>query len=250
MSDYIPVSLQSYEQDGMPPLQLIQDTTITRNIVWYLILIGMSLKMTSLVIQIRISNNGKHLMRRVWKSTFAFFPPISSQEKNGLDIEGRVVAIIWLETACAIGIFSLSVYSQRQLSWSPIFLRASPFTPLVNIMYAKAITGVIYIIGLLHHTNIYSILLECRCSRCCHSSNSNDVNQRKVLIDTSFLQFNGVLKFVDIVISVFLWYSIIVSSNFGGVNDPKEVQITSGLLKLFTVFSSIYGTMLALIVTW
>ena len=232
---------------------IIQEASITRIVVWYTTVAGIMLKIFSLIIHIRISGNGRSLLRRLWKKTYVFFPPISSQESEAVDLQGRVIGIIWLESICAFFTLSLAICVQMQLSWSPVFTTASPFTPLINFMYGKGITGILYVLGMLHHTDVLAVLSEFGCTRYCKKYKRFDSRGKelpKVLVDTPFLKFNGFLKFVDIVVSALLWISLIMSTGLGGLDQPKEVRVVLGAMIVLTSLSSLHGLMLALIVLW
>ena len=65
-----------------------------------------------------------------------FFAPItSSQKSEAVDLQGRVIGIIWLlESLRVLFTLSLAIYVQIQYPWSPVFITASTFTPLVNFI--------------------------------------------------------------------------------------------------------------------
>ena len=79
ISIYVPDSLNSNEDEMA--YKINQEAYIIRTIVWYITVVGIALKLVSLIIHIRISGNGRNLLRRLWKKTFVFFPPISYSPK-------------------------------------------------------------------------------------------------------------------------------------------------------------------------
>jgi hypothetical protein len=250
ISDYFPQRLDSI-QDEMA-FTVEQGEYVIREFAWYIIMIGIAFKIIPLFILIRISGNGRQLLHQLWKKTFVFFPPMSSHERDGVDLEGRVVAIIWLEALCALFTISLTIYVQMRLSWSPVFTTASPFTPLINIMYAKGITAILYVLGILHNANLFAVISEFGCMQSCYKQrlDSNGERLPRVFIDISFIKFNGFLKSVDLVVSVLLWISIVMSRGLGGLDQPKEVRVALGGIIILLSISSLYSYMLALIVLW
>lgn len=246
ISDYFPHPLRLNTDEFLYSVN--QKTSVVRSIIWYVTILGSFLRVMTLVAQLRKSTNGRNLVRRTWSRFFVFFPPISDFESEKVDLEGRVIAIIWFEALCALSIISLTIYAQMRLSWSPVFTKASPFTPLINILYAKGVTGLLYVIGVLHHTDTFAVLSEFGCQR--YASDERGETRPKVLIDPGFLQFNGFLKMLDTIVSVLVCISLAMSKSLGGLDQPKEVRVTFGAMIVLISLSSIYGLMLAFIVFW
>ncbi len=246
ISDYFPHPLKLNTDEF---LYLVNEkTSVVRSIIWYVTIIGSFLRVMTLVAQLRKSTNGRNLVRRTWSRCFVFFPPISDFESEKVDLEGRVIAIILFEALCALSIISLTIYAQMHLSWSPVFTKASPFTPLINILYAKGVTGLLYVIGVLHHTDAFAVLSESGCQR--YASDERDETRPKVLIDPGFLQFNGFLKLLDTIVSVLVCISLVMSKSLGGLDQPKEVRVTFGAMIVLISLSSLWCLMLAFIVLW
>lgn len=241
-----------------------QGESLTRIFTRYLTMVGIPFKVIPIFIQLNGSKNGKRLIHQLWKKMHAFFPPLPSSlaQENSLEVlQIRIIAIIWLEILCAIIIASLTIYAQVHLSWSPIFTTTTLFTPLVNILYCKVISGIIYVIGLVQNTDLFAVLSECGCFKSMHyqyhqddSSNNDGAYEEgrltKVLIDRPFLKFNGFLKIVDTIVSIIAWVSLFQSKQLGGLDQPKEVRLVLGFVILSLVLSSMYGFFLASVVVW
>jgi len=237
ISDYVPKSLDSNQDDFSFIVE--QETSLMRSIVWYLTIVGIALRFIMVVAIIRTSKHGHRLSKRVWKNIYVYFPPFSALETGNVDLEGRVFAIIWFESICAFLTIAITIYTHMYLNWSPIFTTALPLTPLVNMLYTKGITGLMYVIGILHHFASFSR------PPCLYK-----IRPTLSQIDASFIQFNGVLKIIDTIVSVLVWISLVMSKDVRRFDQPKEVRVTFGVIVILVSLSSIYGLMLALVVYW
>ena len=257
ISDYFPTSLDSMVDKDV--FRFVQGESLTRTIIWYTTILAMFCKVIPIFMTIKRSTKGKHLIRQIWSKTYAFFPPLSSSEMNWKALQERTIAIIWLEILCAITIVSLTIYAQVHLSWSPIFTSAATsLTPLINILFCKGISGMLFVLGLLQHTDLVAVFSECLCLKSIYvdyqnddgSEGDEDEEHTRVLIDKPFLRFNGFLKVVDMIISIIALISLIQSKQLGGYDQPKDVRLVLGLIMVSLVLSSIYGFFLASIVFW
>ena len=257
ISDYSPTPLDLMTNENM--FRFEQGESLTRTIIWYTTILVMLCKVIPIFITIKRSTKGKRLIRQIWSKTYAFFPPLSSSGMNLRTLQVRTIAIIWLEIICAITVVSLAIYAQLHLSWSPIFTSAATsLTPLINILYCKGISGMLFVLGLLQHTDLVALFSECGCRlksmyidyQDDDRSDDEEEERTKVLIDKPFLKFNGFLKVVDMIISIISWISLIQSKELGGYDQPKEVRLVLGLIMVSLILSSVYGFFLISIVFW
>jgi len=226
--------------------QFIYDTnqrsSLSRNIAWYLVIIGIVLKIVILVTLLRSSTIGSEILATTWKKVHVFFPPTSTKppENTKAVIESRIIAIVWVEFICSSCLLFLAFYSQMRLSWAPQFFTTSSFMTMPNVLYAKGISGIILVLGILRNSRFGCLPSS--------SSGSSNAHSSKVLVNRTFLRFNGTLKTINVAIGILVWIRISSAWSLGGGDIPKEVRIVLGGLTALMVLTDILCVILCLTV--
>ena len=245
ISDYYPVTLGVIEDQFIYNTQ--QSAIFSRNFAWYMIMMNIFLKTISLAILILDSKVGNQMINEAWDKLHLFFPPTSTKIPENLNVimESRIIAIGWVELISSLLIIILATYANLRLSWAPQFQSRPVLTTLPNILYLKGISGTLLVMALMRNCNKRAIF------GCLVSSSSKpdspSSHNRKVLIDRSFLRFNGTFKCFTTVIGICTWYSLLTVWSLGGGDIPKEVRIVLGMLATSMVLTDVLA--LALFVT-
>ncbi len=258
ISDYYPLTIVPNEEQFIYNTR--QTFLLSRSIAWYMILFGIVAKCITMVSLLWNSSNGRSILKNTWGIWNVFLPPITTAIPDEIErvIDSRVIAVVWLEIICCLSILLLTLYAQMRLSWAPQFTTSFLFTSMIQIMYAKSIGGFLYVLAILRSTTVSSL---CSALGCCHNIKEDEDDdspnsytqqgyRQKVLVDTSFIRFNGGVKALNLIIGIFLWISLISALKLGGGETPKEVVVVTGILAVTLIITDILCVILGLVIVW
>ncbi len=244
ISDYYPLSMRANNEDEMER-HFLQSPIATRNFTWYCVLFTSILKIMSFFDLALHSRSGKMLMKRLWSKTQYFIPPLFFQipvpTELVINLENRIIALTWLQFISSVTLFTLVIINHFKLRWSVHLNTAKFVLPLKLLMLVKSFTGFIFIISVLHDSYLPDVFAEFGCSiHCINFCRANrrtnlaiDVSRpTKLRVDKKMLRRNSGLKFIDLLVSVPLWQTLIWAHRLGGRYKPKEVRVFLGILSI------------------
>lgn len=237
-SDYYPLTLDS----NTDSFNYRSTKETLMSVSWYLVLIGSLFKLSSLITILFHSPNGRTIVQGIWNKLQVFLPPRRLSSVPG-DIESRVIAILWLELISSISFFLLAIYVQTQLSWAPHFSTPILFTSITNLIYLKALFGLLLVIAILRNTKLSLLCSELNC----FMGTSVDQHYHKVRIDKQFLCFNGGLKSLSSTIGGFLWVWLAFAVKLG---TNKEVCFVLGAMFITLSITDIISTLNGIVVVY
>jgi len=238
ISDYYPVpintnQLQSWYQNEYSTVRYVTRCLLVIVIVAKIVVLGLVL---------RSSTVGTQILSMAWSKVRVFFPVATTGGMTTKEIKdmlnARVLSLIWLELLGSMTMLILGVYAHARLPWAPQFLLAPTFASFSNLLYAKAASGVVLVAAILKNCTRPSV------------ASTNETPAIKILIDQSFLRFNGTLKFFETCLGILLWINLGYAWNLGGSNTPKEVKIVLICLSIAMVLTDCVAGALWITICW
>ena len=213
-----------------------------REVTRYLLFSLIVTKVVVFTIFMKSSVVGTQMLSMAWSKGKVFLPPMtngmSKQDIKDM-VHSRVLALIWLEFLGSLMMLLLAVYAHARLPWAPQFLLMPTITTFLNLMYAKATCGILFVAAI------------CRnCSRLICIAPASEVVHFKVLIDQSFLRFNGTIKLFECCLGVLIWINLLYAWNLGGSDTPKEVKIVLICISVVMVLTECFASALWTTVWW
>ena len=214
-----------------------------REVTRYLLFFVIVTKVVVFTIFMKSSVVGTQMLSRAWSKVKVFLPPMTTNGMSKQDIKdmvkSRVLALIWLEFLGSLMMLLLAVYAQARLPWAPQFLLMPTITTFLNLLYAKAACGILLVAAISRN-----------CSRFICVAPASDLLHFKVLIDQSFLRFNGIIKFFECCLGVLIWINLAYAWNLGGSDTPKEVKIVLICISVVMVLTECFASALWTTVWW
>lgn len=212
VSDYYPQPMNASQVQ----LWYQNEYSTVRDAARYLLFIVILTKVAVFFSLLSSSTVGTQMLLTAWSKVKAFLPVatagMSNEEiKDMLNL--RVLSLIWLELLGSTMMLILGIYAQAKLPWAPQFLLAPTLASFLYLLYAKAASGVIVVAAILRNCTWLGV------------ASAKDATKLKVLINRSFLRFNGTLKFVETCLGILLWINLAYAWNLEGTATPKEVNI-------------------------
>ena len=242
--------------------RFLKSSFVTRNFTWYCVLVTFILKIISFFDLALHSRSGRILLERLWSKLQYFIPPIFFQvpepTKLVLNLENRIIALSWLQFISSMTLFILVVIIHFKLRWSVHLNTVEFLLPMNLLLLIKSFTGFILVISVLHDSYLPGVFAEFGCSHHCthfckisrRTLHVTDVSRStKLRVDKKMLKINFCLKFIDLLLSVPLWQTLIWAHRLGGRFKPKEVRvllgITSIILLLIDLILPIHGIVIS-----
>lgn len=241
-------SLETLEDDDVHLFELKQQESLSFQIAWYLLLLGILGKFGAWISMLRQEDLGRKIMKETWKKVYVFFPPVSMSlpEHICCEVESRIIAIVWLEFVSIISLAILTLYSHTRLFWAEQLSATVVVTSLINLLYAKIFCELLFLLSLLKNCSWAGVFSEFGCGQC---FTKNTAEESKVNISLGFFRFNWVAKACALLPSCFLWISLESSFRMGGPNVPSQIRSTLYLVTTCVSLLDVYCVMLFMVTT-